>query len=161
MRKLSTQSAAKRADVVPATIMNWCKYPRLTVGNRSMGVLSLGVWKIDPLKLDMVIDGDRIGLIKCLFQEKVKDLFQEQDAVSVHFELRHSKFYLNMFRDEVQYYGRRRKMDLSVEVPFLGHIGADKAERIPIPLPKIMLVEVLDEMGFEKTQNIFYILRNK
>jgi hypothetical protein len=141
-----------------------------------LGEIALGRWKVDPVKLDMVIDGDRISLIGKLFQEKVNDLLSRRDTVLVYFEEMGDVFYLNMFRDEVRYYGRRRNQDLSVEVPFLcsmdtnklklsveahflNHLNMNKKERIPIPLSKVHLIDVLDEMKFEKTQNI-YILRN-
>lgn len=159
MRELSSQTAAKRAGVVPATIINWCKNPRLKVGNLSMGKISLGEWKINQNKLQLMIDGDRDGLIKELFQEKVEDLFEKHDTLMVYFEEMDDVFYLNMFRAEIQYYGRRRNLDLSAEVPFLTCPNASRTEIIPIPLPKIKLVDALEEMGFEKTKNI-YILRS-
>lgn len=175
MRKLSSQTAAKRAGVTSATIMNWCKYPRFTVGNKSIGEISLGEWRVNPRRLDLIIEGNRTELIKELFKEKLKDFLRLRHTVWVYFEIRDSTFYLNMFRDEIQYYGRRRNLDLSVEVPFLSHLNINKLnlspeihlldylntqkkEPIPIPLPRIKLIEILDEMGFKKMQNI-HILR--
>lgn len=159
MKQISSQIAAKRAKVTPATIMNWCRHPLFTVGNLSIGEIALGEWKIDAFKLDLLMKGNRAELIRLLFIEKVSELLLVNNTLLVYFKVMTDVFYLNMFREDIQYYGRRRNLDLSVEVPFLSCMDMPGTVNIPIPLSKIKLIEILEETGFKKTQNI-YILRS-
>lgn len=48
---ISTIEAANKAFVDPVTIINWCKY-------KGIGKKVGGRWRVDPKKLDEMLDGE-------------------------------------------------------------------------------------------------------
>lgn len=84
-RFIETNIAARRANTSRQTIINWCKkYDNLY----GLGVKRGGRWKIDPDKLQLLINGNETGLITAIAKEKKsakeKDLRKHKKERMLH-----------------------------------------------------------------------------